>query len=1199
MKRINRLSMALLFFNFLSLNTIKMPFDLFFDKSNDQLSHVSTTPLSDQILALEKGLQELDQEVKKRNLAEQLDKINGVSEQVKAQLEKDKINEFYALKLSVYNKSYQAILEIEQAYKDARAIIEQHKGVLKEFQEDPQFNKLRIERKTYYSFDELQKIGNQLQEYEDRLVSIQDKAKTANTELSSRKKKLSVIDTDLKNKQKQREELLQGLDIGISSSIDPKDQGEIVDIQIRFLELKKEAIQAKIFEAELRIAKLDSQRHILMEQVRLLKNEYARVKAGVRVDEIYVKKLQATLDKKRTESLKKVKRYAENFQALESLHDELEESLTAASHRFQISTTELPLADWTIRQNISINEWIGNLLITKIHEEILTYTVNKNLIQAQSDLEEMKFNSQEILLDIVESWHKMTMLKNAIDTDEELRAEIKKYDGPRSELETDLTSVHEKLTQATNSLTTLHNALDETKLKKQALKKQKDDLFKNNDESFQQSAQIIVDIEETLRSRIDATAKLVETYSAQQNVVSNSLKEVNHIVRELNLKDFWQPSSQAIDWASEMPRILPDIKLFISDLQALGSSYLPSLLIDTFVKKVKDLSHNFWQILLLIINLTLILVLFLLFKIYIPEARVFFSNVEKVPAGRYKAALFVSFVLGFLERYLFFIYSWFIVWFLIQINIFYDIYFIILFSLISIPLYIFLCNRFFVEFSSFNAENEYRFLSEKYENRFTFVVSWLFYALTAILFFRYAFMLLNYHQSNLPTVLIAIAIILCQIAAIFLIGREQILRLIPGKTEFWSWFKQLIDKYYFIMVFVLIGVIVMSNPFVGFFRQVSYIVSRLFITAVVVPLFLRLHNFLKNRSSSLFFYTEGESFKERFPYANAAYGLMVIATFIVFLIVSVLVLSRVWGAPILLEDIKALLDKEIMPSPGLYAEKQAIRITSWSLLQVFAYVGFGILLVFFINRMVLGRLFDLLLVNVGVQNTLFTLTRYLVITMAFLIGLHSVHLGYLINYIGAALLALGFAIKDPISDVICYFVILVQRPIKIGDFINLGDEISGVVRQITPRSVILRKKNSVTLVVPNSQFITKPIINWNYTPTYFAFSDIFITIVYKADPKKARDLMLKVLDDYPDILKSPAPVIRLKNFTENGYQFMVRGFLSADKTLDQWDIQSNVRLEIVKTLREHNIEIAIPVRTIHVSSEGGQPEEVFQEPPSD
>ena len=172
------------------------------------------------------------------------------------------------------------------------------------------------------------------------------------------------------------------------------------------------------------------------------------------------------------------------------------------------------------------------------------------------------------------------------------------------------------------------------------------------------------------------------------------------------------------------------------------------------------------------------------------------------------------------------------------------------------------------------------------------------------------------------------------------------------------------------------------------------------------------------------------------------------------------------------------------------------------------------------------------------------------------------------------------ALPISISDFIAYFIILVQRPIKVGDYIWIDPNTMGVVRKITPRSVVVRRRNSNTLVIPNNQVVNKVVTNWNYSSGFIAFDDIVVTVTYKEDPAKVRELLLKVLDESNYVLKNPKPIVRLEDFNELGFVFLVRGFLSSNYTLDMWDIASDVRLAIVKKLRDNNIELAHPVRVM-------------------
>jgi small-conductance mechanosensitive channel len=172
------------------------------------------------------------------------------------------------------------------------------------------------------------------------------------------------------------------------------------------------------------------------------------------------------------------------------------------------------------------------------------------------------------------------------------------------------------------------------------------------------------------------------------------------------------------------------------------------------------------------------------------------------------------------------------------------------------------------------------------------------------------------------------------------------------------------------------------------------------------------------------------------------------------------------------------------------------------------------------------------------------------------------------------IVGIGWVLKDPMGDFIAYFIILVQRPVKIGDYVRIDEENRGVVRKITPRCVVMRRHNSVMIAVPNSDIIAKPLQNWNYVRGFIAFDDMNLTVGYEHDPALVKELLLKVLDEHPLILKSPQPIVRLNEFGPYGYIFMVRGYMSSNYTLDQWDIASDVRLAIVKVLAQHTIRVA-------------------------
>ena len=175
--------------------------------------------------------------------------------------------------------------------------------------------------------------------------------------------------------------------------------------------------------------------------------------------------------------------------------------------------------------------------------------------------------------------------------------------------------------------------------------------------------------------------------------------------------------------------------------------------------------------------------------------------------------------------------------------------------------------------------------------------------------------------------------------------------------------------------------------------------------------------------------------KERFKYGRTLFGFFIIASFFFLSICAAIIAANIWGYPIGFEEIGAWFHRDIYayknPDTG-----REVGVNPIHFAKVFLYFFGGIALATLINKFVLRRLFDLLLVNVGVQSALLSLTRYLIIILAIIFGLQSIGLSHSLWYVFVLLGGLGVAGKEIITDFIGYFVILIQRPLKIGDFVE-------------------------------------------------------------------------------------------------------------------------------------------------------------------
>jgi small-conductance mechanosensitive channel len=540
---------------------------------------------------------------------------------------------------------------------------------------------------------------------------------------------------------------------------------------------------------------------------------------------------------------------------------------------------------------------------------------------------------------------------------------------------------------------------------------------------------------------------------------------------------------------------------------------------------------------------------------------------------------FISMMMQFLAIYLNGIFLWTLLLLVVKFGMS-DIYIRALFYLASIPLWLFYVNRFIRYAKAVNKAQDYQLAGQKYQGRFFFILSVLLSS-TIVLIFLQKVIVKVLPYSDVPRILQAINFIIFQVSLILMISREQFIMLIPSNTSFGKWLQDFVNRYYYLFLAGFIVIIVMSNPYIGYGTNFLYLLFRIALIMLLVPVIVTVHNKLKSVFAKLFFeYDEEGVLNERFPYARSSYGLLIIGSFIFFSFLVFLIASNIWGFEVGFKEILSWLRKDLWSYRSAETGR-LVAINAISLVRMLVYLIIGTAIALLINKYMIRRMFDLLMIESGVQGIILSLTRYVIILAALIIGLQGIGLGQsLLWYVLAIIGGLGVAGKEIVADVLGYFMILIQRPIKIGDFIKVDADLIGVVRHLNLRSVVIRRKNSLTILVPNSYLLSRPLVNWNYYRTYFAFNDIFITVSYKADPQKVKELFLKVLDENYNVLRNPAPIVRLNDFTESGFLFLVRGFLSHDKVLDQYDIASDVRLELIRTMREHGFAVGVPSRQL-------------------
>ena len=1113
----------------------------------------------------------------KKFLASVEKELAGVKEKiiaVEAELERDAGNEFFSKRHTILSGIRAALNDIRRAREGRLKKTEDHIKLLEKAIQDPDFIAYKRELKLHagpYSFEDLENARQKVSSQGETVEQLKKRKEHLQKDLQTAQQALATTRAEHAEKRQKQETLAQPLGAEETSKelfgLSADQKIELVSIEIQRAEKRERRAEAAVQERETELALVTFELSLELARLKELERMLRKIKTSIIVTADQLQVAHAALEKQKQTMAAIKAQYNEQINGISRKRNKDETKLEELSKRSGI-TADKALTDWVKDPRETVESYLGLYGVGVLDAYIQQLEAQEKNLEAKIKFESIKVDYASLLAAVKESYYKIALRKFVAE--EQIAQEINSYSTKAAEIKTKIKSYTAKQDETNATITKLQNeVLERLRVRRADVQQKRNTLFKGHTKEFGRVVSLITEAEKHIDERIKALRDTSKIYGNIIGLLTKKLAHNSFILGELESITIWYRPEYAISWQG-IQQILPDLQHFLSDVQ----TYLAQASVYRLVGTIRDSFRQPFQFLFFLLNIAFLLLLFGGIRLYLPGIEQKVLSVQTDHSGMRIFLLAISLLLGLVARYFVLIAVWVGAFALLKFYAISDHYVYILFYLGSIPYVLYLCNRCIRYFTSFNARHDYVFLTQEFQHRFIIIASTLLYATTAVVFFREAFILAQYHRSELPTILLAINFIILQISLIFLISKEQIVSIIPAKPEVWTWARELIDRYFYLILLFVITVIVMSNPYVGYGRLVLYILSGLLYTTALVRLLFWGHKWFKRGASHIFFSHRADMVRERFTNAKTWYGLSIILSFLLFAFIGFVFGAKIWDWPIAFSDVFVLLQEPLL------LKGTTSPITLISVFQLIVFILSGFFTAFCINRFVLKKTFDLMLVDSGVQHAAASITRYLIVFAAILLGFQSVGLGGLVTYFAAVLIGLGFIIKEPLSDLFAYFIILVQRPVKIGDYIKLDEETGGVVRKITPKSVMLRRKNSTTIVVPNSSFISKAIINWNYTRNFIAFNDIIITISYNEDPAKVKEVLTGIVDAHPNVLKNPKPIIRLDDFGEYGFKFMVRGFLSSTYTLDQWDIASDIRFEIVKTLHEHKIKIALPVRVL-------------------
>lgn len=1131
---------------------------------------------AEQLETLKKEKQDLDKEFAE-HIKGILNELKVETDAVKASLEQDPDNDFYGKKLSLLNMRQQVLREQEQEHEQLMSTLDQHIKILEDYLRDPQLEnyqqkELKIGNRPVYSFADLQMLYEQTVQLKKRLEQLNQKEKNISAQLENRKKGAAATIEEFKKKQDAYEKQKKSETYtGDSLDLSMQQRDELFKLERQLFEDRKELDNIRQRTIEHQMAMIKSQVFIERAQLDIVKELLRRVKPAIRVSESEITQAKDALARRKQQLFKDKEPIRYELEEVSGLLKKLETSLEALSKKNNVLLGP-DIDEWNRAPRQTVAAYLALFEVGALDSEVLQVKSTKALHETLLVLEDERFLLDEIKVKIQESFYLLSSKKDLSEDD--IKREIKEYDKPRAEVQEKLSLYTELRNGTETQLEVQKRALDNITKLKDRVERSKDALFKNDAEDYVRALDLLAKANESVKQQVEVLGKVRGNYVDILSYLTNIGKHIEFITAELSNVVLWQRPEVAISW-SDIQTIYPDIQMFVASLQ----HYMTRYDIGILVSQTGALFAKPLDVALAMLGLILLLILVWLIRRFAPF---FIARLKLMVLDSSGLSLFIAMILEFIVQHFILIAAWCSVCAFLQLHAIHDIYYYVLFYLVSIPYLLYLVSRFIQFFIQFNTEMGYPFVAQDFQKRIELVLSWLLYATIIIFFFREAFILVSSGKSKLPIILLALNVIIFQISLILILSKQHLLSAIPDNTVFWEWVHAYINRYYYVILACAIVLIVMINPYVGFGVLVQHVLYRSIQTGFALLILYHIHLMIKRRISYIFFDAEQDVVRERFPQSKTWYGATVIALFLIFIFMSIVICAHIWGWPEALADIKTWADVQELLKTEIMFQGSASPISVLSIIKILSFFVGGALVSFAMNRFVLGKIFNVMLVDAGVQNAVSSIMRYVILAASIILGFESVGLHKFVEiFLGVLLVSIGWIVKDPMADFIAYFIILVQRPLKVGDYVFIDLEAIGVVRKITARSVVIRRKNSTTVIVPNSKVINQPVVNWNYVRSFIAFDDILLTVAHKEDPARVKELLLKVLDESPYVLKSPRPIVRFEAFNDFGYTFLVRGFLSSNYTLEQFDIASDVRIEIVRTLRAHKIEIAIPARMIY------------------
>ena len=219
-------------------------------------------------------------------------------------------------------------------------------------------------------------------------------------------------------------------------------------------------------------------------------------------------------------------------------------------------------------------------------------------------------------------------------------------------------------------------------------------------------------------------------------------------------------------------------------------------------------------------------------------------------------------------------------------------------------------------------------------------------------------------------------------------------------------------------------------------------------------------------------------------------------------------------------------------------------------------------------------------VETGLAHSIHTAVGYVGFAIAALaaVSFGGLDITNLAIVAGALSVGIGFGLQSIVNNFVSGLILLVERPVKVGDWIRVGAS-EGHVRRISVRATEIETFDRASVIIPNSELITGTVTNLTHRNALGRLV-IRVGVSYSSDPEQVVAALQKVAEESTSILRHPAPLVAFENFGDSALEFSLRVFLAdINRSLG---VQTELRIAIAKAFRREGIEVPFPQVDVHL-----------------